>query len=264
MRWRHERGRSILAGMTNHTLQGTRIVVLGGSAGIGLAVAERALGEGAEVIIASHDRGRVERAVARLRRSVRETSAGGVAGHAVDLRSAPETGKLFEAIGSIDHLVYTAGEELLLTRLAELDLAAARRFFELRYWGALAAVQAARPHLAREGSIVLTSGAAGRRPHPGFVIGAGICAAMEATARALAVELAPVRVNVVVPGFVDTELWSNIPEQARAQMFRDAAAKLPVGRIGTPDDIAEHYLSFMRGRYVTGQAVVVDGGGVLV
>ena len=68
----------------------------------------------------------------------------------------------------------------------------------------------------------------------------------------------------MTPGFVDTELWSNMPADARGQMFREAAAKLPVGRIGTGDDLAEHYLSFMRGRYVTGQALVVDGGGLLV
>ncbi|HVT07525.1 MAG TPA: SDR family oxidoreductase [Polyangia bacterium] len=254
--------------MNTATLHGQRIVILGGSAGIGFAVAERALSEGAHVVIASHDRARVDRAVSQLRAARQDSSAGtdrgSVTGHAVDLRAASETRALFETVGALDHLVYTAGEELLLAPLAALDLPAARRFFELRYWGALTAVQAARPHLAREGSIVLTSGAAGRRPHPGFVVGASICAAMEAAARTLAVELAPVRVNVVTPGFVDTDLWSNIPSDARAQMFRDAAAKLPVGRIGAAADIAEHYLSFMRGRYVTGQSLVVDGGGVLV
>ena len=237
-------------------LQGKRIVILGGTAGIGLAVARGAVRDGARVTVASHDPGRVDAAVARL--------GHGADGHAVDLRSPAAVKTLFERLGPIDHLVYTAGEELMLAPLAELDLAAARRFFELRYWGALAAIQAARPHLARDGSVVLTSGASSRRPHPGFVVGASICAAMEAVTRTLAVELAPIRVNIVTPGFVDTELWSNVPADARAQMFRDAAAKLPVGRIGTPDDVAEHYLSFMRGRYVTGQALVVDGGGVLV
>jgi len=259
--------------MSQHTLNGKRIVILGGSAGIGLGVARAAVAEGAHVIIASHDRKRVDAAVARLRDvtstgtgtgTSTSTSTSTIAGHAVDLRSAEAIRELFTTIGALDHLVFTAGEELLLSSLAELDLVAARRFFELRYWGALAAVQAARPHLAREGSIVLTSGAASRRPHPGFVIGASICAAMEAATRALAIELAPIRVNIVTPGFVDTELWANIPAEPRAEMFRTAAAKLPVGRIGTPDDIAEHYLGFMRGRYVTGQALVVDGGGVLV
>lgn len=241
-------------------LQHQHIVILGGSAGIGLAVARRAAGEGARVTVVSHGRTRVDRAVAQLNDGPNQTAAG----VAVDLRSPSAIAALFDTLGPIDHLVYTAGEELLISPLAELDLAKARSFFELRYWGALAAVQAAAPHLAPGGSIVLTSGAAGHRPHPGFVIGASICAAMEAVTRTLAVELAPIRVNVVTPGFVDTELWSNIPLEGRQQMFRDAAAKLPVRRIGTPDDIAEHYLSFMRGGYVTGQALVVDGGGVLV
>jgi NAD(P)-dependent dehydrogenase (short-subunit alcohol dehydrogenase family) len=237
-------------------MRNKRIVVLGGSSGIGFAVAARAAREGARVLVASHDPGRVERAVARIPDGE---------GHAVDLRSEAAVRALFDKLGGpIDHLVYTAGEELLLSPLAELDLQAARRFFELRYWGALAAVKAARPHLARDGSIVLTSGGAAHRPFPGFVIGASICAAMEATARTLAIELAPIRVNVVTPGFVDTDLWSNIPPDARAQMFRDAAAKLPVGRVGTPDDLAEHYLAFMRGGYVTGQTLIVDGGHALV
>jgi len=240
-------------------LQGRRVVVLGGSAGIGRAVAELALRDGAHVTVVSHRHERVERAVAEL-----SAVAPHVRGHAVDLRSQPAVSQLFERLGPLDHLVYTAGEELLIKPLAELDLAAARAFFELRYWGALTAIQAARPRLAKDDSIVLTSGAASRRPHPGFVIGASICGAMEALTRTLSVELAPIRVNIVIPGFVDTELWSNVPAAARQQMFREAAAKLPVGRIGTADDIAEHYLSFMRGRYVTGQSLVVDGGGVLV
>jgi NAD(P)-dependent dehydrogenase (short-subunit alcohol dehydrogenase family) len=246
-------------------LNDQHVVVLGGSAGIGLAVALAAARAGARVAIASHDRTRVDLAVAQLASAA--PSAPIATGHTIDLRDEHAAASLFAKLatsGPIDHLVYTAGEELLLSPLADLDLAAARRFFDLRYWGALTAVRAARPHFTRTGSIVLTSGSAGHRPHPGFVIGASICSAIEATARTLAVELAPVRVNVVTPGFVDTGLWGNIPEAPRAEMFRAVAAKLPVGRIGTPADIAEHYLGFMRGSYVTGQHLIVDGGGVLV
>lgn len=237
------------------SLQGKRIVILGGSAGIGLAVAQLAAQEGARVVIGSSNEARVKAALAHVP---------GGEGHAVDLRSQPAVRALFDRLGALDHLVFTAGEELMLGKLADLDLASARKFFELRYWGALAAVQAAVPHLARDGSIVLTSGTAGVRPHAGFVIGSSICGAMDAVARTLAVELAPIRVNIVTPGYVDTDLWSNIPADARAQMFRDAAAKLPVGHVAGPSEIAEHYLTFMRGRYVTGQSLIVDGGGVLV
>jgi len=236
-------------------LKQKRIVVLGGSSGIGLAVARIAVAEGARVVIVSSSAARVQRALADLP---------GAEGHTLNLRAAAEVRALFERLGPLDHLVFTAGEELLLSPLMSVDLKQARAFFELRYWAALAAVQAAVPHLARDGSVVLTGGSAGVRPPPGFVIGAGICAAMEATTRALALELAPIRVNIVVPGFVDTALWSNIAEPARRQMFAEAAAKLPVGHIGKPAEIAEHYLGFMRGTYVTGQSLLVDGGGVLV
>ncbi len=225
-------------------LKGKRIVVLGGTAGIGLAVAQAVAAEGARVVVVSSRAARVREALANLP---------GAEGRATDLRSEASVRELFAGLGALDHLVFTAGEELLLSPLAELDLTRARDFFELRYWGALGALKAARPHLARDGSIVLTSGTASLRPPPGFVIGAGICAAMEAATRALAVELAP----------VDTGLWSNLPEAARLRMFTDAAAKLPVGRIGKPADVAEHYLGFMRGAYVTGQSLVVDGGGVI-
>ena len=236
-------------------LKDKRIVILGGTAGIGLAVAEAALREGARVVIASSGSARVQAARAHLP---------GAEAHVVDLRDAGAVDTLFERVGRVDHLVFTAGEELLISPLAELDLVKARHFLELRYWGALTAIKAARNHLAPDGSIVLTSGAAGHRPHPGFVIGASICAAIEAAARTLAVELAPIRVNVVTPGFVATDLWSNLPAEVRDGMFRDAAARLPVRHVAAPAELAEHYLGFMRGGYVTGQTLIVDGGGVLV
>lgn len=236
-------------------LNGKKVVVLGGTAGIGRAVAEHAAGEGARVLVVSSNHARVEETVAKVP---------GTEGHTVDLRAEAAVQALFDQIGPFDHLVYTAGEELLLAPLRELDLAKARQFLELRYWGALSAVKAARAHLASSGSVVLTSGLAGRRPHPGFAIGASICAAMEALTRVLAVELAPVRVNCVTPGFVDTGLWSNVPEEARREMFAEAARRLPVRHVARADEIAEHYLGFMKGTYVTGQALVVDGGDLLV
>jgi NAD(P)-dependent dehydrogenase (short-subunit alcohol dehydrogenase family) len=237
-------------------MKNQRIVVLGGTRGIGLAVAEQAAQEGASVAVVSSQPPSVAAALARLPK--------GATGEAVDLRSAEAVRGYFAKTGPFDHLVYTAGEELLLAPIADLDLAAARQFFELRYFGALTAVQAARPYLRAGGSIVLTGGTAGQRPPRGFAVGASLCGAIEALTRSLSVELAPLRVNVVVPGLVDTGLWANVPPDARAQMFREAGAKLPVGRIGTAADLAGHYLAFMRGGYVTGQSLVVDGGGVLV
>ena len=238
-------------------LKEKRLVVLGGSRGIGFAVAAQAAREGASVVIVASQSKGVAAAVEQLPE--------GTIGRAVDLRSADAVRRLFEELGDFDHLVYTAGEPLPFgLHLVDLDLVAARSFFELRYWSVLTAVQAARPHLRSGGSIVLTSGTSARRPPAGFAIGASICGAIEALTRSLAVELAPLRVNVVTPGMVDTDLWSGIPAPAREQMFRDVGAGLPVGRVGSAADVAEAYLSFLRGGYTTGQSVVVDGGAILV
>jgi NAD(P)-dependent dehydrogenase (short-subunit alcohol dehydrogenase family) len=150
--------------------------------------------------------------------------------------------------------------------LATLDLDTARRFFELRYWGAVTAVKHAAGQLRRGGSIVLTGGIAAQRPHAGWTIGASICGAMEALTRALAVELAPqgLRVNLVSPGIIETGLWSNLTDAARGELYRGVAAALPVGRVGRPADVAAIYVALMANGFATGQSYVVDGGGLLV
>lgn len=111
--------------------------------------------------------------------------------------------------------------------------------------------------------MVLTHGIAGVRPHAGWSVGASICGAMESLTRALAVDLAPLRVNAVSPGLVRTPLWSNLPEADREALYREVGAKLPVGRGGETEDIAETYLYLMKSELSTGQTVIVDGGGVL-
>jgi NAD(P)-dependent dehydrogenase (short-subunit alcohol dehydrogenase family) len=120
------------------------------------------------------------------------------------------------------------------------------------------------PHIRPGGSITLTNGASGLRPKKGWTIAASICGATEALTRALAVELAPIRVNTVCPGLVKTELWSNMAESDRAAMYRDTGQKLLVDRVGEADDLAAAYLYLMQEGYSTGQVIVVDGGAVLV
>jgi NAD(P)-dependent dehydrogenase (short-subunit alcohol dehydrogenase family) len=237
------------------TLSGKRIVVLGGSSGIGLATARAAAGEGASVLIVSSQQARVNEAVAMVP---------GAEGHVVDLTDATSVQALFVQIGAFDHLVFTAGETLQLGPLAGTDLAAARRFFELRYWGAFLAAKHGSGNIRPGGSIVFTSGIAGRRPHAGWALGASICSAMEGLTRALAVELAPVRVNIVSPGVVKTPLWAGMGEAEREALYRQMEEHLLVGHVGEPEEIAEAYLYLMRQTYGTGQVIVVDGGGVLI
>jgi NAD(P)-dependent dehydrogenase (short-subunit alcohol dehydrogenase family) len=237
------------------TLNGKRIVVLGGSSGIGLATARAAAREGASVVIASSNPARVNDAVSQVL---------GAEGHAVDLTDPAAVEAVFARIGAFDHLVFTAGETLLLNPLASTDLATARRFFDLRYWGAWLAAKYASPHIRPGGSIVFTSGVAGQRPATGWALGASICSAMGGLTRALAVELAPLRVNIVCPGVVKTPLWGNMAEADRAALYRQMGEKLLVGHAGEPEELAEAYLYLMRQTYGTGQVIVVDGGGALL
>jgi NAD(P)-dependent dehydrogenase (short-subunit alcohol dehydrogenase family) len=224
--------------------------------GIGLATAQAAAREGARVVIASSRKDRIEAALATL--------PAGSEGHVLDLADGDATRALFARLGSFDHLVFTAGETLQLGSLATTDLDAARRFFGLRYWGAYCAAKFGRSSIGEGGSIVFTSGIAGQRPNAGWALGASICAAMEGLTRALAVELAPVRVNIVSPGVVRTPLWANMAEADRGALYQQTAERLPVGHVGDATEIAEAYLYLMRQSYSTGQVLVVDGGAVLV
>jgi NAD(P)-dependent dehydrogenase (short-subunit alcohol dehydrogenase family) len=238
------------------TFSGKRVVVLGGSSGIGLATAQAAAMKGASVVIASSRQARVDEALATL--------PVGTAGHALDLTHEPTVKAFFAGLGLFDHLVFTAGEALQLGSLAETDVSTARNFFSLRFWGAYMAAKYGSPSIRPGGSIVFTSGLAGMRPRAGWSLGASICAAMEGLTRALAVELAPIRVNVVAPGMVKTPLWANMKEANRETLFRQTGEKLPVGHVGKAEEIAETYLYLMQQTYSTGQVLIVDGGGALV
>jgi NAD(P)-dependent dehydrogenase (short-subunit alcohol dehydrogenase family) len=242
--------------MQDSTLDQKRIVILGGSSGIGLATATRAAAAGAAVIVASSSGERVDAALAQLPVTAE--------GYVVDLRSDDATRDLFDRLGPIDHLAYTAGESLQLAAIAGTDLADARSAFEIRFWGAYSAVKHAAPHLRAGGSIVLSSGSASTRPHPTWSVASSICGATEALTRALAVELAPIRVNAVAPGVVRSDLWRGMSEGDRASMYGSLSAALPVGRVGEVDDVARTFVYLMENGYSTGTIVTVDGGTSLV
>jgi NAD(P)-dependent dehydrogenase (short-subunit alcohol dehydrogenase family) len=237
-------------------LQQKRVVIIGGSSGIGLAVAEEAASQGAEVVIVSSKAERVQEAI----RSI----GGDARGQAVDVSDEKAVESFFTNLGAFDHLVFTAGDSLQLHELADTNLKQARHAFELRYWSALATVKYGSPQIRNGGSIVLTTGVAGRRPHSGWVIAASVCGTIEALTRALAIELAPIRVNAVSPGVVRTNLWQKMSPAEREQLYESVGKRLPVGRVGEAHDIAQAYLFLMKEGFSTGQTVVVDGGTVLV
>jgi NAD(P)-dependent dehydrogenase (short-subunit alcohol dehydrogenase family) len=237
-------------------LHNKRVVILGGSSGIGLAVAEQAASQGAKLVIASSNAERVQKAI--------ESLGGNAQGHTLDLSDEQAVETLFAKLGAFDHLVFTAGDSLHLHDLATTDLKQARRAFELRYWAALAAVKYGSKNIRKGGSVVLTTGVAGQRPQKGWVVAASVCGTIEAMTRGLAVELAPIRVNAVSPGVVRTNLWQNMSAAEREQLYESVGNSLPVGRVGEPHDIAQAFVFLMQEGFCTGQILVVDGGTVLV
>lgn len=237
------------------SLENKRVVVLGGSSGIGLAVAQASATKGAQVVVVSSNAERVQHAVSTL--------PANASGLTVDLLDEAAVRALFDEIGSFDHLVYTAGEPLTLSPIDDTSLNQARRFFELRYWGAFSAAKWGHKHIRSGGSIVFTSGVAGARPGPGWSVAASICSAMEAFTRGLAVELAPLRVNIVSPGVVRSPLWRNMDAATREALYASEEERLLVGHVAEPKEVAVSYLYLMSQSYGTGQTLVVDGGGLL-
>jgi NAD(P)-dependent dehydrogenase (short-subunit alcohol dehydrogenase family) len=237
------------------SLKNARVLVIGGTSGIGLGVASAAAERGAVPIVVSRQQSSVDRALSELPEHAR--------GATVDLTDLPALERLAVDIGDIEHLVFTAGESLELAPLAELTPEIITRFFQTRFVGALTAVRVFAPHITAGGSITLTSGTAADQPGFG-ALPVSVCGAMNALTKALAVELSPIRVNVVAPGVVRTPLWVAMSDADRQAMYDQAAQQLPLGRIGEVADIARAYLYCMEQEFGTGIVLTVDGGTVLV
>jgi NAD(P)-dependent dehydrogenase (short-subunit alcohol dehydrogenase family) len=240
----------------NGSMKGKKIVLLGGSSGLGLATAKAAAAEGAAVVIVSSNQDRINAALNDL--------PDNSAGYAIDLTNEGEVKNLFIKIGNFDHLMFSAGEAIQLVQLKDIDINAAKKYFDLRYFGAITAVKYGAGYINAGGSIVLTSGIASPRPDSGWFLGASICAATEGFVRTMAMELKPVRVNAVSPGVVKTNLWSAMSEEERENMYQAVGEKLPVKRVGEAADIAQAFLYCMKQPFMTGQILITDGGAVLV
>jgi NAD(P)-dependent dehydrogenase (short-subunit alcohol dehydrogenase family) len=228
---------------------------------MGLATARAAAAAGAAVTIASSDQSRLDTALAGL--AGLAGLPGNCEGAVADTRSEASLAALFARVGELDHLVYTAGDAAARRPLRDLSLEEARQGFEVRFWGAVAAVRQAAPRIRPGGSIVLTSGTVGVRPVPGAALAAGGAAAIEGLTRGLAVELAPVRVNAVRPGAIRTPMWDGIPEPQREALFTTLAGRTLTSTMGDADQIAATHLYLMENRFVTGTVLTVDGGAIL-
>ncbi len=237
-------------------LQGKKVVIIGGSSGMGLTGAKKAAEQGAEVIVAGRSKAKLDAAEKAIE--------GHVKTYTVDLSTEKDTARFFDEIGRFDHLIVTAGGAVGPSAFLESDLSTARAVFDGKFWAQYNAARYGARHINSDGSITFFSGVYSRRPSKGFAALAANNAAIEGLTRALAVELAPIRVNAVSPGLVKTPLYDSIPEDQRKAMYESVAGSLPVGRVGTPEDVAQTMIYLMENGYTTGLVVDVDGGSRLV
>lgn len=221
-----------------HFTDQTVSVIVGGQTGIGRAVADALSERPGRVLVASRRNG-------------------------LDIADPAAVERYFEQLGPVDHVVFTAGSQAPGGKLADVNLVDAKAAFDVKFWGTLAVARAAAKHLRPGGTLTLTSGFLARRTVPGTIVKTAMNAALEAVAKILARELAPIRVNVVSPGLTDTEAYAGMDAAARTAMLDRAATSLPVGRYGRAEDLAQGYLLAIDNPFMTGAIIDIDGGALI-
>ena len=231
------------------SLQGKQVLVVGGSSGIGLGVAQVAMEAGGSVTIASRSKDKLEAAKATL--------GGKVTTQVLDASDDAAVAAFF-ADGKVwDHVVTSAGQGGR-GALPQIEMAAAYAAMNAKFWPYYRIARAAK--IARDGTLTFVSGGLGTKPAPASSLVSAVNGAVESLGRGLALDLAPTRVNVISPGIIVTPLWNQFDAQRRKELFASAAQRLPAGRVGQPVDIGHAVLFCMTNPFTTGQIIQVDGG----
>ena len=231
------------------SLKGAKVFVIGGSSGIGLATARLAQDARARVTIGSRSREKLDAAKAEI--------GGAVEAIEIDVRDDASVQAAFEKTGVVDHVVFTPPGGTV-GKIRDLDTATVLAGLDAKIVAAVRTAKFAK--ISEHGSLTFLTGQFARRPLPGAAMAAVVNGAIDLLGKALAVEFAPVRVNMVSPGVIDTPLHARLTDDMRAGMFANAAARLPVGRIGRPEDIGMMIVQCMENGFLTGAIIEVDGG----
>jgi len=251
-------------------LSGSRVLIIGGSSGLGFGVAEAVIEHGAaEVIISSSQQSRIDSAIDRLKKSYPSTKAE-VKGYACDLGNEDtlesNIEQLFSEIGQLDHIVFSAGDKIASKPLQDVDFKFIKQAGMVRFYAPLLVAKVGSKHLAggRASSIVLTTGAVSEHPIPDWTVVGSFAAGAQAMTRGLALDLKPIRVNLISPGGVDTELWNSMAEDKRKAMMESMGKHTATGQIGQVVDVVEAYLYCMRDQNLTGTMISTNGGSLIL
>lgn len=234
-----------------------KVLIIGGSSGMGLATAKKAAEQGYQVTIAS-------RSLDKLMLAQKSIGNGNIPIHTVDTTDENSIQTLFEAVGNIDHLILPASEIISFGNIHTASVEEAKQSFNSKLFGPFRVIQNSLPYLNADGSIVLFSGTAGTKPEKDTEIFAAINGAIDSFSRALAISLSPIRVNCIAPGIIDTPpVTVAYRDETTKKLFDQFKQNLLVRRMGNADEIADAVLYLIKNAYVTGTTLYVDGGHVI-
>lgn len=231
------------------------VVVVGGGSGIGLAVAKQAHSEGASAVILGRSLTKLEQAKGLIGENVKAITT--------DVMDESAITQALAEIGTFDHLFISA-QDASTAPLSETTMEKLRPTLDSKIWGAFHVVKHSVSRIRADGSITFISGLAGRRGYSGLAVAGAANAGIEAVARNLVVELASIRVNTVCAGVIDTDMLDRVFGEQRGEVVKAIAEKLPVKRIGKPEEIADAVLFLMGNGFITGATLLIDGGDALV
>ena len=250
----------------HNKLSNAHVLILGGSSGIGFAIAEACLASGARITLSSSSTDRLASSIKKLSYAY-QSSASRIAGHACNLSDAANLESNIEGLFAkieepLDHIVFTAGDAPAMVPLQGLTLPLMQQAGLVRFFAPMlvAKIGSRKLNPGPGSSITMTMGSAAKKPVPGWPIVGAYFAGVEGMVKALALDLAPVRVNAVSVGAVMTEMWDPLPKEVREGMWGEMAKKHTTGAMGSPEDVAEAYLYAMKDRNSSGGIVETDGG----
>ncbi|HET7115838.1 MAG TPA: SDR family oxidoreductase [Hanamia sp.] len=230
----------------------TRVIIAGGTSGIGFATAKLLTQKNFEVIILGRNEEKLDRALAEIGLSAK--------GKCVDATNLEALNQTLADIGQVDHLVIALSGGKGIGLFRELDLNDLRKGFEGKFFPQLQTAQAVLPYIRATGSITFITSISSQSKEIGTAGLGAINGAIEIMIPTIAKELKPIRVNAVAPGVVNTTWWDFLSPEKKIETFEKYAEAIPLGRVGEPEDIAKMIFTFIDNNYITGQVIAVDGG----